>query len=126
MAEQNDSLMIEILRQIQGTLAEHSRRFEQIDRRFEQMQARMDERFEQVDGRFEQVDSRFERMQRQIDHRFDRVDRELTELLDSTIRASGEASVSMVRHESVQRQFAEMELALRAVRERLQRLEEKV
>jgi chaperonin cofactor prefoldin len=104
MAEETD-LTIQILRQIQDKLGEH-------DRRFERLESRMDDRFE--------------RMQAQIDHRFDRVDREITELLDGTIKASGQASVSLVRHENVQRQFAEMEIELRELRVRLKAIEEKV
>jgi predicted nucleic acid-binding Zn-ribbon protein len=126
MAGEPDDLTIRILREIQASLVGHDARFQQIDGRFEQI----DSRFEQIDSRFveleQRMDSRFERMQTQIDHRFDRVDRELTDLLDSTIKASGAASVGLVRHENVQRQFAEMELELRDLRTRLKRLEEKV
>jgi hypothetical protein len=101
MAKDPADLTIQILREIQGSLSE-------------------------VQTKLAEHDRRFDRMQQQIDHRFDRVDRELTDLLDNTIKASGEASVSLVRHENVQRQFAEMELELRELRARLQRLEEKV
>ena len=111
MAEESD-LTIQILRQIQGTLGEHDRRFEQIDGRFERLESRMNDRFE--------------RMQAQIDHRFDRVDREITDLLDNTIKASGQASVSLGRHENVQRQFVEMEVEIRELRARLKAIEEKV
>jgi hypothetical protein len=111
MAEDSESLTIQILRQIQANLSEVQAKLVEHDRRFEALDQRMD--------------SRFERMQAQIDHRFDRVDHELTDLLDNTIKASGEASVALVRHENVQRQFAEMELELRELRLRLRKLEEK-
>ncbi len=92
MADESDDLAIQILRQIQAKLGEHDQRFGQIDQRF--------------GGLGQRMDSRFERVLAQIDHRFDRVDHELTGLLDNTIRASGGASVALVRHENVQRQFA--------------------
>jgi pantothenate kinase len=82
----------------------------------------VDHRFEQLE---ERMSGRFEQMQQQIDYRFDRVDRELTDLLDNTIKASGEASVALVRHENVQRQFAEMELEVRELKARIRKLEEK-
>jgi site-specific recombinase len=116
MADEADDAVIQILRQIQAKLSEH-------DRNFVGLQEQMDDRFEHFQ---QHMDSRFERMQSQLDFRFDRVDRELTDLLDNTIKASGEASVSLVRHENVQRQFAEMELELRELRSRLRKLEEKV
>ena len=100
-----EDLTIQILRQIQAKLGDQ-------DQRFERLEARMDDRFE--------------RMQARIDHRFDRVDREITDLLDGTIKASGQASVALGRHENVQRQFVEMEMELRDLRARVRQLEEKV
>jgi hypothetical protein len=133
MAGELEDATVLMLRQIQATLADHTLRFDQIERRFDQVERR----FEQVDGRFEQIDERFEefaarmdrrfeRMQGQMDYRFDKVDRQMTDLLDNTIKASGEASVALVRHGNVQRQFAEMELELRDLKERLRKLEERV
>ena len=99
MAEETDSLTIQILREIQEKLVDHDRRFEQIDRRFE-------------------------RMQQQMDYRFDGVERKLGEVIDSTTKALGTAAVANVRHDSVQQHLAEVELELRDLRSRLQRLEE--
>jgi chromosome segregation ATPase len=101
MTDEPENATIRILQQIQATLADHTQRFERVDQRFENMQ-------------------------QQLDHRFDRVDREITDLLDNTIKSSGAASISLVRHENVQKQFAEMELELRELRSRLRKLEEKV
>ena len=98
---EEDSATLRILQQIQATLADHSRRFEAIDRRFE-------------------------RMQQQMDHRFDGVDRKLGEVIDATTKALGSAAVANVRHDSVQVHLAEVEIEMRDLRSRLQRLEEKV
>jgi hypothetical protein len=116
MADAPDDLTVRILREIQASLVGHDARFTQLERRFEQV----DHRFEQLE---ERMSGRFEQMQQQIDYRFDRVDRELTDLLDNTIKASGEASVALVRHENVQRQFAGMEV--RELKARIRKLEEK-
>jgi hypothetical protein len=100
MADESD-LTIQILRQIQAKLGEHDQRFEAIDRRFERVQA-------------------------QMDFRFDAVERKLGEVIDSTAKALGTGAIANVRHDSVQNQLAEVELELRDLRSRLQRLEEKV
>ena len=99
MADSSNDLTIQILRQIQEKLGEHDKRFEQIDRRFE-------------------------RMQQQLDYRFDGVERKLGEVIDATTKAPGSAAVANVRHDSVQTHLAEVELELRDLRARLQRLEE--
>jgi len=101
MAKDPGDLTIQILRDIQNKLSEHDRHFEQIDRRFE-------------------------RMQQQMDYRFDGVERKIGELIDSTAKALGTAAIANVRHDSASQHFAEMELELRDLRARLQRLEEKV
>ena len=101
MAENQDDTTIRILQQIQATLVDHSRRFEQIDRKFE-------------------------RMQQQMDHRFDGVERKLGEVIDATTRSLGSAVVANVRHDSVQVHLAEMEIELRDLRARLRAVEEKV
>ena len=115
MADEPESATIRILQQIQATLADHTRRFEQIDGRFEQ-----------IDARFEQVDRRFQRMQEQMDYRFDAVDRRLTEVLDTAITALGSAGHANVRHDNVQHQLSESQLDLRHVKDRLRRLEDRV
>ncbi len=99
MADEN--VTIQILQQIQATLADHSRRFEQIDRKFE-------------------------RMQQQMDHRFDGVERKLGEVMDATTKALGSSAVANVRHDTVQVHLAEMEIELRDLRARLRAVEEKV
>ncbi len=108
MAEEPESAVIQILRQIQAKLVEHDRGFEQIDRRLEH------------------IDRRFDGFQEQIDHRFDGVERKLGEVIDATTKALGAAAVANVRHDSVSQHFAEMELELRDLRSRLRKLEEKV
>lgn len=112
MAEEPESLTIEILRQIQAKLVQHDAYFEQIDRRFEHVQ--------------QQMDSRFERMQQQMDYRFDGVERKLGEVIDATTKALGSAAVANVRHDSVHVHPAEVELELRELRTRVRQLEEKV
>jgi chromosome segregation ATPase len=108
MADDPDDLTIQILRQIQAKLGEH------------------DGRLERIDQRFERIDQRFERMQQHLDHRFDGVERKIGELIDSTAKALGTAAIANVRHDSASQHFAEVELELRDLRARLQRLEEKV
>jgi hypothetical protein len=101
MAEESESLTIEILRQIQSRLVDQEPRFEVVERRLE-------------------------RMQDQMDHRFDGVERKLGEVIDATTRALGTAAVSNVRHDGVQVHLAEMEIELRDLRSRVRQLEEKV
>ena len=43
MAKQPEDLVVRILRDIQVTLADHTRRFEKIDQRFEHLEERLDE-----------------------------------------------------------------------------------
>ena len=97
MADEPEDVTIQILRQIQAKLGEHDERFTLIDRRFE-------------------------RMQQQLDHRFDGVERKLGEVIDATTKALGSAAVANVR----QIHLADVELELRDLRARLQRIEEKV
>jgi hypothetical protein len=101
MAEESESLTIEILRQIQSRLVDQERRFEVVERRLE-------------------------RMQDQMDHRFDGVERKLGEVIDATTKALGTAAVANVRHDGVQMHLAEMEIELRDLRSRVRQLEEKV
>ena len=101
MAKDPGDLTIQILRDIQEKLAA--------------VQAKLGEH-----------DRRFERMQQQMDYRFDGVERKIGELIDSTAKALGTAAIANVRHDSVSQHFAEMELELRDLRARLQRLEERV
>jgi DNA repair exonuclease SbcCD ATPase subunit len=115
MADDPDDLTIQILRQIQAKLSEVQVKLSEHD-----------QRFEQIDGRFERIDARFERMQAQIDYRFDGVERKLGELIDSTGKALGTAAIANVRHDSAAQRFAEVELELRELRAKVQRLEERV
>jgi hypothetical protein len=43
MAKQPENLVLRILKDIQATLAEHSKRFDKIDQRFEGVDRRLDE-----------------------------------------------------------------------------------
>ena len=105
MANESENLTIQILQQIQSTLADHSRRFELMQ---------------------EQVDRRFERLQQQMEFRFDAVERKIGEGVDANTVALGKAELANVRHDSAQAQLAGVEIELRAVRARLKALEEKV
>ena len=71
-------------------------------------------------------DRLFERMQQQIDYRFDGVERKIGELIDTSTKALGTASVANVPHDSASQRFAELELEIRDPRARVKELEEKV
>jgi hypothetical protein len=43
MAKQPEDLVVRILRDIQQTLADHSKRFDQVDRRFDEIERRLDD-----------------------------------------------------------------------------------
>jgi chromosome segregation ATPase len=101
MADEPENVTIQILRHIQGDVAE-------------------------VMKTLAHHELRLERMQQQIDSRFDGVERKLGEVIDTTTKALGSASVANVRHDSAAQRFAELELELREMRKRLERLEEKV
>ena len=105
MASESENLTIQILQQIQATLADHSRRFENMQ---------------------QQMDRRFELLQQQMEFRFDAVERKIGEGVDATTVALGKAELANVRHDSTQVQLAGVEIELRAVRARLKALEEKV
>jgi hypothetical protein len=83
---------------------ETKQRFEQVDQRFEQV----DQRFEQVDQRFEQVDQRFEQVDQrfeQVDQRFEQVDQRF-EQVDHTIAELREDM--NLRFEQIDRNFGEV------------------
>jgi chromosome segregation ATPase len=101
MADEPENVTIQILRHIQGELAEVARTLAHHE-------------------------LRLDRMQTQIDARFDGVERKLGEIIDTTTKALGTASIANVRHDSASQRFAELELELRDMRKRLDRLEEKV
>jgi hypothetical protein len=101
MADGPDNLTIQILRLIQADLGDVKQKLGEHDRRFE-------------------------RIEHQMDYRFDGVERKIGELIDTSTKALGTASVANVRHDSASQRFAELELELREMRDRLRRLEEKV
>ena len=101
MADQPDNLTIQILREIQSDLGRVNQKLEDHDRRFDRMQA-------------------------QIDNRIDGAERKIGELIEISTRALGKADVSIVRHDSAQYRFAEVEMELRELRGRIRELEDKV